>query len=250
MRTEDWKRVIAQAGELGTPLVQMIGGEPTLNPDLPHLVRLASTRGLTVEVYSNLVTVPPRLWDDLDCPGVSLATSIYSGRPEEHDGITSRRSSHQRTINNIREAVRRGIPIRVGIVTVQEGQDVSGALFALHSLGVEDVRVDRLRQVGRGVRDAAPGLDQLCGSCATGRLAILPNGDVTPCVFARWLVVGNVHGSPLAEIHLGATTARQMLARHFSRRPLSVRLCPPDRDRDGGCRPLQCDPIVKCDPKK
>jgi MoaA/NifB/PqqE/SkfB family radical SAM enzyme len=250
MMSADWMRVIDQAADLGTSTVQMIGGEPLLHPHLPQFVLQALTKGLAVEVYSNLYAVPPSLWERFERPGVSLATSVYSGRSDEHDGITGRVGSHQRTMSNIREAHRRGIPVRVGIVVMQEGQDVAGALGAVRALGVDDVRVDRLRQVGRGVRDAEPGVDQLCGACATGRLAILPDGEVTPCVFARWLVVGNVRLSSLAEIHTGAATVRRELAEQFSRRSPSLRLCPPDRDQDGGCPPLQCDPILKCDPTK
>ncbi len=46
MTPEDWERVIDQAAALGVETVQYIGGEPTLDPDLPRLVRYAlATRG-------------------------------------------------------------------------------------------------------------------------------------------------------------------------------------------------------------
>ncbi|MEA2618560.1 MAG: hypothetical protein QOE72_4343 [Chloroflexota bacterium] len=41
MRTGDWRRVLDEAADLGVSDVQFIGGEPTLHPDLPELIRHA-----------------------------------------------------------------------------------------------------------------------------------------------------------------------------------------------------------------
>jgi hypothetical protein len=78
------------------------------------------------------------------------------------------------------------------------------------------VRVDRLREVGRGVRDQGPSVGQLCGRCADGVLAVTPGGDVMPCVLARWLVLGNTRSGSLAVINQRAGTVRQELAGAFA----------------------------------
>jgi hypothetical protein len=110
-----------------------------------------------------------------------------------------------------------GIPVRVGVVAVGAGQDLRATLAELEALGVASIDVDRVRQVGRGARDRAPDLDQLCGRCADGKLAVSPNGEVWPCVFARRLRLefcssarstrcppndGNPCGGPLCLPHL------------------------------------------------
>ncbi len=140
MTERDWCRVIDQAATLGVGTVQLIGGEPTPHPGLPALVERALAGGMAVEVYSNLVGIAPRLWEVLERPGVRLATSYYSPRPPEHEAITGRRGSHQRTLRNLREALRRGIPVRAGVVEVLPGQDVAGAVAELRGLGVAEVR--------------------------------------------------------------------------------------------------------------
>ncbi|MGH3773242.1 MAG: radical SAM protein [Pseudonocardiaceae bacterium] len=84
MRPADWVRVLNQATDLGVQMVQFIGGEPTLYPDLAHLVACALQRGLEVEVFSNLVHVTDALWQVFCRPGVSLATSYYSDDPDQH----------------------------------------------------------------------------------------------------------------------------------------------------------------------
>src|SRR5690606_35962982 len=120
MTTTDWLRVLDQAAALGVEMVQFIGGEPTLHPDLPRLVEHAPHHGLAVEVFTNLVHVTAELWELFSRPGVSLATSYYSDDPAEHAGITGR-PSHLRTKANIAEAIRRGIPLRVGVIDLGGG---------------------------------------------------------------------------------------------------------------------------------
>lgn len=159
MSMEDWSGVIDQAAGLGTKMVQFIGGEPTLHRGLPDLVGHALDRGLHVEVFSNLVHVPPQLWDVFAQPGVQLATSYYADDADQHELITKGRGSYARTKANIAEALHRSIPLRVGVIDVRDGQRVDQARAELAGLGVTgEVRVDHLRQVGRGVRGQQPSL--------------------------------------------------------------------------------------------
>src|SRR5215475_2642788 len=57
MTPDDWRNVIDQAAALGIASVQFIGGEPTMDSDMPELARYALATGLKVYVYSNLVHV-------------------------------------------------------------------------------------------------------------------------------------------------------------------------------------------------
>ncbi|MGH3569402.1 MAG: radical SAM/SPASM domain-containing protein [Pseudonocardia sp.] len=191
MSRADWLRVLDDAGKLGVEMVQFIGGEPTLHPDLADLVDHALGGGLAVEVFSNLVHVPDRLWEVFSRPGVSLATSYYSDDPDQHAAVTGR-PSYGRTRANIAEALRRGIPLRAGVIDMGGGQRAKQAQAELAGLGVQAVGYDRLRQVGRGVRDQQASTAQLCGRCSDGVAAVSPDGAVWPCVFSRWLPVGNV----------------------------------------------------------
>jgi MoaA/NifB/PqqE/SkfB family radical SAM enzyme len=163
MTAADWRRVVDEAAELGVRDAQLIGGEPTLHPAFPEVLRLAVNRGMSVEVYTNLVRVTPGLWDLFGLQRVSLAVSYYSTSATTHDAITRRRS-HDRTLSNIREAARRSIPLRIGIVRVSESQDVEAAVAELegpgetaHGCGSRSRRRAR-PPFGREVRAA-------CGTC-------------------------------------------------------------------------------------
>lgn len=209
MSEEDWKRVIDEGAESGVSMVQFIGGEPTLNPALPELIRHALDRKLAVEVFSNLERVKPEVWEAVSQEGVSLATSYYSTDRVLHDDIVKRRGSYDRTRNNIAEAVKRGVPIRVGVIGVRDTQDMESTVRELYELGIpeENIGIDYLREVGRGVRSKEPNTEQLCGNCADGVLAIMPDGSVQPCVFSRWpdMTVGNVHEQSLGEVLSGGS---------------------------------------------
>lgn len=197
MTSTDWGRVIDEAAEWGVRAVQFIGGEPTLHPALPELINHALSRALAVEVFTNLVHVSDQLWDTFAQPGVSLATSYYSDDPDQHASITGR-SNYAWTRANIVEAVRRGIPLRAGVIDLGDGQRVEAARAELADLGVARIGYDRLRQVGRGVRDQQPSAAQLCGRCGDGTAAVRPDGTVSPCVFARWIRTGSVLDGPLS----------------------------------------------------
>lgn len=201
MSCRDWERVIDDAAKIGVKSIQFIGGEPTLHPDFTSLLKRAVKRGLNVEVFSNLVNIKPALWELFKWGRVSLATSWYSDQAEDHERVTNRRSFVS-TKNNIRKAISLGIPIRVGVIGVHENQRVKEARQMLIDLGVNEKNIgyDDLRQVGRGVRNSDPSFDQLCGNCANGVLAVSPNGVVWPCVFSRWIPLGNVLNQTLSEI--------------------------------------------------
>lgn len=243
MRADDWRRVIEQLAAQGVTMAQFIGGEPMLHPDLAELIGFALDRGLRVEVFSNLVHVPPALWTVLERDGVSLATSYYSDDPAEHAAVTGR-PSHGRTRANIAEIVRRDIPLRAGVIDVREGQRVSAGQRELETIGVRQIGTDRLRQVGRGVRDQRPDTSQLCGRCVSGVIAVSPDGSVWPCVFSRWLPVGNVLEAALADI-LGSPEAqrvREELAADFAAREVSMAGRPkPPKPCDPACGPT-CGP--------
>lgn len=258
----EWRDLITNAVALGVSEVQFIGGEPTLHPDFGELLCHAISAGLEVEVFSNLTHLRSQWWEMFDSPRVSLATSYYSDQAAQHDRITGRRGSHARTQGNIAEAVRRGIPIRAGIVDMFDGQRIWQARVALEALGVSRIGVDRVRGIGRGACEQ-PDAAQLCGGCGRGMAAISAVGDVWPCVLSRWMRAGNIKERPLAEILTGRVWERLVASVPT---PRADPQCGPDKDdcrpkKDGGdchpaekpaCNPRYCGPELgpKDDPKK
>ncbi|MDH2424703.1 radical SAM protein [Sphaerisporangium sp. TRM90804] len=258
MRLPDWVDAIDQAAAMGTRMVQFIGGEPILHPDLPALVSHAVDADLRVEVYSNLVHVPDSMWEVFRHPQVQLATSFYTLDPAVHAQITGR-NTMTRTLSNIRKARSYEIPLRVGLIDVVDGQRIEDAKAVLSQFGVTDVGVDRMRLLGRPARTACDA-SELCGRCGDGVAAILPDGTVTPCPLSRWLSAGRLPTTPLAEL---AARARDIAEReimpalpHACRPPCEPQCnpgCDPSMTSPGGgdgCRPAQnCNPNQQCKPQ-
>ena len=237
MTSTDWARVIDEAANWGVRVVQFIGGEPTLHPALLELINHALSRALAVEVFTNLVHVTDELWDTFAQPGVSLATSYYSDDADQHAAVTGR-PSYARTKANITEAVRRGIPLRAGVIDLGVGQRAQQAIDELAVLGVQKVGYDRLRQVGRGAGDQQPSAAQLCGRCGDGTAAVRPDGTVSPCVFARWVGTGSVLDGPLSAAVAAIPAARDALVEQGM--PMrDNRGCNPG----GDCWPYNCPPF-------
>jgi len=115
MTVEAWETVLADAAGLGARIVCFIGGEPTMHPELPRLVQRALDVGLEAEVFSNLVRVTPALWRLFLTPGVRLATSWYTDDRAQDRQITGG-DTYRQTLGNIRQAISRGIPLRVGMI--------------------------------------------------------------------------------------------------------------------------------------
>jgi organic radical activating enzyme len=208
MAQTDWEAVVDQAAGLGIPMIQLIGGEPLASPFLVPLLSRAVRLARRVEVYSNLYKVPDRLWEYLRHPAVSLATSYYSDVAAEHDSITGVPGSHARTRANIVKALGWGISVRAGIVKILDGQRTDQAHAELEALGVTNIKVDRMRAVGRAAtRPGDPDVSELCGRCGLGRAAVLADGTLAPCVLGRFLNTGNVKQSPLGSLLTGPAWA-------------------------------------------
>ena len=209
-----------------------------------------------MEIFSNLVHVSARMWDTFTRPGVRLACSWYSTDPKQHLLIT-KRNTHARTKANITKAIAHGVPLRAGIIGMLDDQNVAEATAELEALGVVDVGVDHLRQVGRGIRDRDATVAELCGNCGDGVMAIGPDGAVWPCVFTRWMPVGNVKDSSIAEVLAGQALAERTaeLQDAFGAQPSGCNpncspTCAPHRCEPTcapSCAPANCNPT--CSPK-
>ena len=234
MSIQDWKDSIDQLKEHGCKLVQFIGGEPTLNPYFEELAEYVLRQDMAVEVFSNLVKVSPKQWNLYSNKKVRLATSYYADNPVVHDRITKLIGSYEKTKNNIEECVNRNIPIRAGIIIVDDDQNESLARKELEDLGVKEINVDYLRQVGRGEnksenQPANTKEAQLCGACGHNKIAISNDGSVWPCVFSRWLPVGNVLKENLETMFASdqMNKVSNILENEFSKREIVSGPCDP-----------------------
>jgi hypothetical protein len=197
MSKQDWENVLAEARQSGCRRLQFIGGEPTLHPHLPDLIRFARAGGYDfIEVFINATRISPALIDLLRENGVAVAASFYSHDAETHDRITNRRQSWVQTVAGLKCIVAASLPVRVGVIEMEENVGhLPETIAFLKSLGVVSIDADRLRGVGRGDKAVVPSLaerlDELCGKCWQGKLCVTSSGEAFPCIFSRKTCLGN-----------------------------------------------------------
>lgn len=250
MTVSDWAGTITQLAAMGARDVQFIGGEPLLYPRIVHLIIHAREAGLTVEVFSNLTAVSETQWQVFKEYDVRLATSYYSDTAADHDAVTDRKGSHARTRANIMRAQELGLTLRGGVIQVRPQQRAVQAQQDLKELGLTVVGADRTRAFGRASRGATPTMADLCGHCADGKVAVGPDGDVWPCVLGRFISLGNVKATPLADIWAGPATRRARSEIEAAHGNMPAQSCTPPQflPMCGPCSP--CVPSVgHCDPR-
>ena len=256
MSGSDYERLICEASDIGCRQLQFIGGEPTMNRDLPRLVQKAARTGYDfIEVFTNLTLLSDALIGCFKEHRVHVATSVYAAESGVHDRVTRVGGSFERTVTGLRRLLTAGIPVRAGIVAMSENSScVEATVEFLHELGVKNVGVDRLRRFGRGaLPDEKSGMEELCGSCADSTLCIAPDGGVSPCIMSKTWSIGSCRDARLRDL---VHSDRLQSVRNQIRSAVSEsRLKPgsyPDSETcfpcgpDANCPP--CAPNTSCDP--
>lgn len=163
LTTAEGKRLLDQITAFGRPFPHLVltGGDPIRRPDLAHLVREATARGIGTSVSpSATIDLTPATIDELRWAGVSsMSLSLDGSTAERHDafrGVAGTFATTLRAARSIREA---GIPLQVNTLVTNETVD---DLPAIHELlrGLDIMRWSLffLIAVGRGatLREVSP----------------------------------------------------------------------------------------------
>ena len=202
----DYMRLMQEAHDLGCRKLQLIGGEPQLNPDFHCLLVTAKEIGFDfIEVFTNLThlseatLIRRREWHSL----CDLGLFRHSGAARCNHESQIEPCPHSREFKRLSD---QGIATRAATIVIdQDRASVDRTRQYLMSLGVSHVSRGKLREFGRGqnILTQPARLEGLCGHCWVGKLCISPDGAAFPCVMARQWPVGNVLEQPLAEIVAG-----------------------------------------------
>lgn len=199
MTKDDWMNAIQDLKSAGCNSIQFIGGEPTVHPDLPHLIKYACQNGISnIQVYTNGVSISNELMSVFVANNVNLAFSVYSHDPQLHDAVTKTSGSYKRTEKSIKKAIDSGLNVAVGIITVDLGDnlEIEKTISYVESLGVsrDEIGVDRVRSFGRGENliNFEDKYSELCGRCWSERVVINDEGNVSPCVMSKFVKLGHI----------------------------------------------------------
>ncbi len=258
MNFDGWCNVMKDARALGCRSVQFIGGEPTMHPNFAELVDAAASFGFShIEVYTNGTTLTDKMCKLLSRYNASLAISLYSSIALQHDEITNTNNSFEKTTRGIKKAIDNNISLRLGVIDMGSDVDLGGTVEYLRSIGVENIKIDKKRLIGRAANQVEEinKYHELCGSCGVKRIAVNSHGEISPCVFSHFHSLGNVtDGIPKALSGIEYTSFLKNAKVQETK--LNVmgctprcgpNECSPGYDPSPACSPNSCDPDM-CNP--
>jgi len=225
LSTQEWKRVIRLAQELGCTTLNFVGGEPLLREDLPELIRSVDPNLSQSVLFTNGVHLAERAKELARAGLTSVIVALDASQAEEHDRRKGTPGLHALALKGIEAARKAGL--LVGLSVVVRPQDLEGGeLQAISELG-RRLKVNELLlfdAVGEGAGWTPEGLETLIGTsaelhrrkgypgmhayafskssrslgCSGGvnHFYISPYGEVCPCDF-HGDSMGNVREEPL-----------------------------------------------------
>jgi len=236
MTTSEIKHLLDEMADAGVFILTLSGGEIFLRKDFFEILEYARwRRQFCVKLKTNAIMVREREAARLREIGVeSIQISIYSHRPEVHDGITLVPGSLQRSLDAAKFLKSQGLRvIFANVLMVQNLQDYQGVRALADELGVEctlDPTITPMMDGDRSIlslgvdhnalqkvfRDqglvgdveefctiAAPGDENSLAAlpCSASHTAcyVSPYGDVFPCVQFP-LPTGNVRKERFLDI--------------------------------------------------
>jgi len=244
LATQDYISLLDEAYDIGCRSVQFIGGEPTLNRDLGRLVIHTAGRGFDlIEVFTNLTRLSDQLITLFKEHRVQVATSVYANAAGIHDRITTVPGSFARTMANLKKLVSLGVPVRAGVISMEENQHVIDETMAfLRGLGLWNVGSDTQRKIGRGAASTEADMSELCGACAGAKLCVGPDGLVSPCIMSKAWSVGSIQKTSLGELLQSDQLHRTREAIYkCTVEPTALNL---------PCTPQVCGPYDSCGPSR
>lgn len=219
MTTDEIKHVLDQLAEAGVFFLTLSGGEPLMRKDFFEILGHARSLLFNVKVKTNGLLIGEKEAQQLLALGVeSVQLSVYSHRPEIHDGVTKVKGSLERTKKAIRFLRSQGLKVTVANVMMtanlgdQEGvRALAAELDAIYSLDPTitphidgDMSLLKLRiptyelqKVMHSEELVGGNVDEYCAPspetdadalestpCSAGHTAcyVSPYGDVFPCV--------------------------------------------------------------------
>jgi pyruvate-formate lyase-activating enzyme len=217
--------VVEAAARLEFQRVQLTGGDPLLAPTLLEAVALARRLRIPeVEIYTNGLALTSTLLRELLPHAPSFAFSVYAADPERHDAITRVAGSHTRTLRALSMCLEAGLGVRVGATLMADTLDQREPLRALLigcGVAADGIGFVTSHAVGRG--DFVPGTNDAGqhggGSLGAGKAAVLSDGSIVPCIFARDVLLGSVLQARLDDVltaPIPLTAAPEDLDQHLA----------------------------------
>ncbi len=162
LEKEDWFKVIDRIWELNIPHIVFTGGEPTLSPDLPDLIRYAEQKGIITGINTNGRNLAnEEFLDKLISAGLDhIQITLESHDPMIHDQMVNYPGAWVETVAGIKNVTQRKIYMMTNTTMLKTNYEtIPQTLDFLAELGVPTVGLNALIYSGKG-KDVGTGLSE------------------------------------------------------------------------------------------
>jgi radical SAM protein with 4Fe4S-binding SPASM domain len=153
LSTDDWKRVLDKAWDLGVPHIIFTGGEPTLREDLPELIAYAEGKGQITGLNTNARRLSdPRYVKKLVAAGLDhVQITVESNDADVHDRMVGARGAFPQTIKGLKNALASSLYVMTNTTMLRTNvHTIPAALDFLAETGVPTIGLNALIHSGRG----------------------------------------------------------------------------------------------------
>jgi radical SAM protein with 4Fe4S-binding SPASM domain len=157
LHVENWYKVLDKLGELGVPHLILTGGEATLHPDLPQVIRYADQLGMVVGLNTNGRHIAHKPYmDQLGEAGLNhVQITLGSCQPEVHDAMMGAKSFTQ-TVQGIENALASKVHVITNTTLMRTNMDhVEEIIEFLYSLGIRTFAMNGMIYSGGGFATGA-----------------------------------------------------------------------------------------------
>jgi radical SAM protein with 4Fe4S-binding SPASM domain len=147
-----WRQVIDRLLQIGIPQLIFTGGEPTLYPQLPELIRHADHGGAICGLNTNGRRLARREFaEGLRAAGLNhVQITLGSHRPEVHNGLVQA-GSFEETVAGIEHSLACGLHTITNTTLMRENvAQIVDTVDFLHRLGLRTFAVNGMIRSGRG----------------------------------------------------------------------------------------------------
>lgn len=117
MSIDDFYSIIDELKNIGIKKIQFIGGEPLLlKSELKAMIKHCRSYFDFIEVYTNGTLINDDWANFFNLYNISIALSIHSYLPEEHDRITTVIGSHKKVLRGLELLKKYKVKYRIGTV--------------------------------------------------------------------------------------------------------------------------------------